>query len=225
MASAHGHRHLLLLLERDVRWARRRRPPDGDPGAAGPCPPPPSQAQLDPGNYSFQVSYGGDSNYKAASIPCEPFAVAKADASPPVITNVPSGAIFGGSFVAAVTHERRRHKVGHLQFHRRLHRRRRGFTVTYVGAGTCSLTAHVSGTANYGAQHRPPQTFSRRAGHSLEPRRDEHPRGRRGVRRLHRQRGDERGRHEVVTSNSTDVCTVGPDGLSVTYRAASAPAR
>ena len=69
-----------------------------------------------------------------------------------------------------------------------------GLTVTYVGVGTCSLTASVATGVNYLGATGTAQTFSvlGESAHRLDPVDLEPARRRRGGRQLHRGRVDHR---------------------------------
>ncbi len=184
--------------------------------SSGAAPPSSVTPQLIPGNYSFQVSYGGDANYNnVLAGSCEHFTVAQAHSNPPAITNVPSAAVFGGGFSAAVntngdgvlsvsSNSTNVCVVANLT------------TVTYVGAGTCSLTAHVSGTVKYGAADGTAQTFSVGRAVPSTPVVVNVP-GATEFGGFTASVGTSGDGIKVVTSNTTDVCTVGPDGLTVTF--------
>ena len=120
-----------------------------------------TQGPLDPGSYSFQAVYSGDANYAASAVSaCEPFTVAQGSASPPIITNIPGSATEFGSFTAAVsttgdgTGSITSSTDGVCTVGPD------GLTVTFVGFGTCTLTASVGQGSNYLGGTGPPQTFT-----------------------------------------------------------------
>ena len=78
-----------------------------------------SYVGVGPCSLTAHVSEGTD--YTAADGSPQTFQVSQAPPSTPTISNLPGSGTFGGGFTAQVTHGRRRHGVGHLLDHRRLH--------------------------------------------------------------------------------------------------------
>ena len=80
--------------------------------------------------------------------------------STPTISNLPSTATVGGSFMATVTTTSNGVTSVVSNSSTVCTVGTNGLTVSYVGAGTCSLTAHVAADATYAAAAGTPQTFS-----------------------------------------------------------------
>ena len=101
-----------------------------------------------------------DGNYSPTSSPATTITVAKAaQPTPPTITNLPSQGTYGGAFVAAVGNT-----IGggvtSVTSNTPAVCTASGLSVSYVGVGTCSLTAQIATSTNYLAASGSAQTFS-----------------------------------------------------------------
>ena len=172
---------------------------------------------LEPGAYSFQAAYGGDVNYGPSAGACEPFTVSRAVASPPTITNLPTSAVFGGSFTASVaTTGDGTVSVSSLS-PGTCSVGADGLTVSYVAAGECGLVAAVGAGPNYGANTGSNQQFGISRATPSAPVVSNIPVGATefgGFTASVETNGDGA---PSVTSSSPGVCAVGSNGVSVTY--------
>ncbi len=203
---------------------------DGTPSVTSSTP---SVCTVDPGD-NLTVTYSGagtctltahtaaSSKHLAADGTAQSFAVAQATPSAPSISNLPSSGTFGGSFVASVatngdgspsltSNSASVCTVGVD-----------GLTVSYVGVGTCSLSAHVSAGTDYLAADGTAQTFSVDQAPPNAPSIDNIPVsatfGDGGFTATLTANSDGT---PSVTSSTPSVCTVDPgDHLTVTYAAA-----
>ena len=177
-----------------------------------------TEGPLTPQTYSFDATYNGDGNYSASPVStCEEFTVAQGTASPPSIINIPQSAVYGGSFAAAVSTTGNGPKSVTSSTPGFCTVGSDGLTVNYVGAGTCTVTAHVAGTMNYAGATGQPQSFTVARATPSSPVVDNVP----GVATEFQSfvaavltSGDGIG---AVTSSTGGVCTVGADGLTVTF--------
>ncbi len=120
-----------------------------------------TSAALNAGSYSYEATYNGDVNYLVSTGPCEPFTVAQNTApGAPSIANLPGAgqAVYGGSFAPAVNTETdgapsTTSSTASVCV-------ATGSAVSFVGVGTCTLTAHTAGTPNYTESDGSPQSFS-----------------------------------------------------------------
>jgi hypothetical protein len=117
-----------------------------------------AQGPLNAGVYSFQATYSGDSNYLGSTGGCEPLTVSGSAPSTPMITNIPTLAVFGGGFLPTVTTNG--DGVTSVTSTTSSVCTVAAGTVSYVGVGTCTLTAHVAAGSQYGAADGGPQGFS-----------------------------------------------------------------
>ena len=121
-----------------------------------------SAEQLSAGTYSSitgQYVPGVDPSYFAgAPSSAKSVTITKAAPSAPSISNLPASGTFGGGFTATVsttgdgTTSVTSNSTGVCTAS--------GLAVSYVGVGTCSLTAHVTAGTNYAAAEGNAQTFS-----------------------------------------------------------------
>ncbi len=192
----------------------------------------PSVCTVDPGD-NLTVTYTGagtctltahtaaTSKHLAADGAAQSFPVAQATPTTPSISNLPASGTFGGSFVASVATNgdgtpsvtSNNTSVCTVGVD--------GFTVTYVGVGTCSLTAHVAAGTNYLAADGSPQTFTVAAASPNTPTINNIPGsatfGDSGFTATLTTNSDGA---QSVTSSTPSVCTVDPgDHLTVTYAA------
>jgi hypothetical protein len=117
-----------------------------------------SATQLDAGTYSLVATYSGSTDFGASSSAKETLSVGQATPSTPMISNLPASGTYGGSFTATVSttgdgttsvtsNSTSVCTVSNL-------------VVSYVGVGTCSLTAHVAAGTDYSAADGTAQSFS-----------------------------------------------------------------
>ena len=125
-----------------------------------------TQGPLAAGSYSFQAVYNGDlgvggDNDPSGPSDCEPFTVSQATPTAPTITNIPTNAIWssGGGFTATIgstdsdgTQSVTSSTPGVCTAS--------GLAVTYVTAGTCTLTAQTAASTDYAAASGSPQAFT-----------------------------------------------------------------
>ena len=110
------------------------------------------------GTCSLTAHVGVGSTYNSANGTAQTFAVGQAAASTPAISNLPSSVTYGGGFTASVstsgdgTTSVTSSSTGVCTVS--------GSAVSYVGVGTCSLTAHVAAGTDYSSANGNAQTFS-----------------------------------------------------------------
>ena len=125
----------------------------------GSVPPSDPEGPLGAGTYSFEANYLGDANYPAGN-DCQPFTVSPGMPTSPTVTNIPPSPVELGSFVATVgtdgdgTTSVTSSTPGVCSVGPD------GLTVTFVGFGTCSLTARVASGSNYVGAAGDPQSFA-----------------------------------------------------------------
>jgi hypothetical protein len=169
---------------------------------------------LAPGTYSFLAAYGGDGNY-AASTACASFTVSQGTPEMPVIANAPPPTPdFGGSFVPTVTSNSDGLKsvtsstpavcTG-------------GPTVNFVGVGTCTLVAHTGATANWAANDGNPQSFPVGRATPSAPAITNIPSGAGEFGSFDASIATSGDGVTFVSSNTPGICTVGPDGHTVSF--------
>ena len=112
------------------------------------------------GSCSLTAHVAAGVNYGAADGSAQTFSVAQATPTQPAITNLPSSSGVGGSFVAAVSTNGDGTKSVTSNSNLVCTVAGDGVTVTFVGVGTCSLTAHVAAGVNYAAASGTAQAFS-----------------------------------------------------------------
>jgi hypothetical protein len=172
-------------------------------------------ATLNAGDYSYQASYSGDSNYAFTQSACESFTVAQAPPTTPTITNLPSGGTYGGGFTASVstTGDGQRSVTSSTPGVCTTN----GLSVTYVGVGTCSLNARVAAGANYLAGTGATQSVTVGYATPSTPTITNIPSPANeffGFTAVVATNGDGT---KSVTSNTPGVCSVGTNGLTVTF--------
>jgi len=111
------------------------------------------------GTCSLTASVTAGTNYAANSGSVQPFSVGQEQPSTPTISNIPTGAIFGGHFVASVSTNGDGVKSVTSSSLGVCAVGPDGITVTYVGAGPCTLTASVAAGTNFGALSGSQQSF------------------------------------------------------------------
>ncbi|HEY1832504.1 MAG TPA: Ig-like domain repeat protein [Acidimicrobiales bacterium] len=108
---------------------------------------------------TVSASYSGDSNYAASSSSSgATVTVAQATPTTPTILNLPSSGTFGGGFTAMIT----TNGDGTTSVSSTTTGvcTTSGLTVSYVGVGTCTLTAQVGDGTDYTAASGTPQSFT-----------------------------------------------------------------
>jgi Bacterial Ig-like domain (group 3) len=114
-----------------------------------------------PGAYPVVATYGGDQNFAgSSSSPPQDLVVDQGTASRPFITNIPAGATEGGSFVASVATDGDGPATVASSTTAVCTVGGDGLTVSFVTAGTCTLTAQVGTGTNYLGASGSPQTFT-----------------------------------------------------------------
>ena len=109
------------------------------------------------GTCSLTAHVAAGTNFLAADGVAQTFLVGQATPSAPSISNLPGSGTFGGGFTATVSttgdgvKSVTSNSTGVCTV--------AGLVVSYVGVGTCSLTAHVAAGTNYAAADGSPQTF------------------------------------------------------------------
>jgi hypothetical protein len=172
---------------------------------------------VDVGNCSLTAHVAEGTDYTSADGSAQSFTVSPATASTPTMTNLPNGASFGGSFVASISTNGDGTKSVTSNSTGVCVVASNGLTVSYVGVGTCSLTAHVAAGTEYAAADGSAQTFSVGRATPSSPSIANIPSGATEFASFVATvatTGDGKG---SVTSESTGVCTVGPDGVTVTF--------
>ena len=104
------------------------------------------------GTCSLTTAVAAGTNYTGAAGTVQTFSVGQGTASTPTIANVPTtGLTVGGSFTATVSTDGDGSTSLTSSTPSVCTVGANGLTVTYVGVGTCSLTAHVATGTNYGS--------------------------------------------------------------------------
>ncbi|HEX4127106.1 MAG TPA: Ig-like domain-containing protein [Acidimicrobiales bacterium] len=168
-------------------------------------------------DYSFEATYSGDANYLQVPPVCQRFTVAQ-NPSPrgPDINNAPPAgtAVYGGNFTPTydvfsdgppfTTSSTTNVCVVS------------GGVVRFVGVGPCTVTAHTTGTPNYGASEGNSQSFAVGRATPSPPAISNIPAAVEfgSFQAAVFTNGDGVG---SVTSSSGTVCSVGPDGRTVTF--------
>ncbi len=175
-----------------------------------------TEGPLAPGSYSFGAAYSlGDGNYSGSTSSCEQFTVAQGTPTAPTITPPSTSPIFGGTFLPVVTTNgdgatsvtSSTPGVCTLS----------GSTVVFNGVGTCILTAHVAGTVNFGHRDGSPQFFTVVRATPSSPNVANFPAGATEFTSFVATvatNGDGAG---SLASATSGVCTVAPDGITVTF--------
>jgi hypothetical protein len=167
---------------------------------------------LGAGSYAFEATYSGDTSYPASSGVCQNFSVTY-----PTITNLPSGGVFGGGFGAAVAGTGDSPASVTSSSNGVCTVSSNGLTVNYVGVGTCSLTARSGATFGIGANAGSPQSFNVARAAPSAPAVTNIPGGVVEFGSFTAAVGTNGDGATSVTSNSPSICTVGPDGHTVSF--------
>ncbi len=177
-----------------------------------------TEGPLVPGSYSFDASYSGDTNYDASpTSSCQGFSVGKATPDTPTITNLPvSGGTLGDPSFPVDVSTNSDGTISVTSNSTSVCTVGPGLSVNYVASGTCSLTAHAGGSANYNPANGSPQTFSVYA-IPTTPWMSDTPTSATfgsGFEATVTTNGDG---IVSVASTTPDVCTVQGDGISVSF--------
>ncbi len=117
------------------------------------------QTTLDAGSYTVTAVYSGDPNFQSSS-GTDGLTVDQATPSAPSINNLPGGAAEEGSFVASVATNGDGSRSVVSQTSGTCTVGGDGVTVSFLVAGTCTLTPQVSSGHNYTGANGSPQTFT-----------------------------------------------------------------
>jgi hypothetical protein len=161
------------------------------------------------------ATYNGDGNYSSNNHSVLEV-VHIATPGPPTISNIPSGAIYGTSFVPAFTtiSDGTPSATSTTTFVCTVS----GTTVNFVGVGTCSLNSQTGASANYAASSvSSPQSFTVGLATPTTPVITNIPSGAIEFGTFAASVSTSGDGATSVTSISTAVCTVGPDGHTVTF--------
>ncbi len=135
--------------------------------------------------------------------------------SPPSVTNVPTGALVGGSFTAAVNTTGDGTKSVSSSTGTVCTVGGNGLTVAFAGAGACTLTAHVAAGTNYSAGTGASQTFAVAKVTTTAPRITNIPSSASAGGSFVAQVSTSSNGATSVASETGSVCTVGADGHTV----------
>ncbi len=169
------------------------------------------------GTCSLTAHVGPGTNYTSADGSPQTFGVAPIAPTAPSITNIPTSATFGGSFVASVSTNGDGTKSVTSNSTGACTVGGDGLTVSFVGAGTCSLTAHVAAGTDYTAADGSAQTFGIGRAAASTPVIINIPSPANEFAGFTATVGTTGDGTMSVTSNSSGVCTVDPNGLTVTF--------
>jgi len=110
------------------------------------------------GTCSLAAHVAAGTNYTAADGTAQSFSVGQGTPTAPTITNIPTGAIYGGHFTQVVSTNGDgvtsviSNSTGVCTV--------ASGVVSYVGVGTCSLSAHVAAGTNWGPSNGTAQSFA-----------------------------------------------------------------
>ena len=110
------------------------------------------------GTCSLTAHVAAGTDYRSADGTAQTFSVGQATPTTPTISDLPASGSFGGGFTAAVSTNGTGTKS--ISSNSTAVCTVSGLAVTYVGVGTCSLTAHVAAGTDYGSANGTSQTFS-----------------------------------------------------------------
>ncbi len=117
-----------------------------------------SSSTLTVGSYSITASYSGDSNYNAATSSAQSLTVNQATATIS-ISDLPASGVYGGSFTASYSYSGNGSPTESVTSNSPGVCTVSGNLVSYVGVGTCSLTASATATTDYTAVTGSTQAF------------------------------------------------------------------
>ncbi len=170
-----------------------------------------------PGTYSATATYGSDTNYNGSSGSDTKATVGPATPTPPTISNLPSSGTYGGSFNATVTGTNSLGTLSVTSNSTSVCSVSNSLTVTYVGAGTCSLTAQVAASTDYVAASGAPQTFGIGRAVPTTPAVTNIPTNAVEFAGFTAVVGTTGDGTTSVASTTPGTCTIGPDGLTVFF--------
>jgi hypothetical protein len=168
-----------------------------------------------PGQCTLTAHVAASADYTEASGTAQSFTIAQATPTPPTITNLPASGTYGGGFTAVVktngdgTTSVTSATPGECTTN--------GLVVTYVGAGTCSLNAQVAAGVYYTAFTGSLQNVTVGRAAATTPTITNIPSPANeffGFTAILGTTGDGT---RSVTSNTPGVCSVGTNGLTVTF--------
>ena len=165
------------------------------------------------GTCSLTAHVAAGTNFAAANGTAQTFTIGQGTPTTPTISNLPASGAVGGGFTATVstTGDGTKSVTSNATSICTVS----GFAVTYVGVGTCSLTAHVAAGTNFAAANGTAQTFTIGQGTPTTPTISNLPASGAvggGFTATVSTTGDGT---KSVTSNATSICTV--SGFAVTY--------
>jgi len=167
------------------------------------------------GSCTLTASVAAGTDFGALSGSPQSFTVARATPATPSITNLPTSGIYGGGFTATVNPNGEGSQS--VTSNTPAVCTTSGLAVTYVGAGTCSLSAQLAGNTNYLAASGSAQTVTIGRAAASTPTITNIPSPAReffGFTAIVGTTGDGT---TSVTSSTPKVCSVGSNGLTVTF--------
>jgi trimeric autotransporter adhesin len=165
------------------------------------------------GTCTLTAHVAAGTNFSAGTGSPQSFSIGQAPPSTPAVTNLPGSGTFGGTFSATVGTNGDGAKS--VTSSTTSVCTASGLTVTYVGVGTCTLTAHVAAGTNYGAGTGSPQSFSIGRATPTTPTVTDMPGSGTFGGGFSATVGTTGDGATSVTSSTTSVCTV--SGLAVSY--------
>ena len=130
--------------------------PSGSSNAVGSCALSATQLAVGSYDYGIAATYSGDANFDGSDASLESLTVGPAVPSTPTISNIPASATYGGKFTAIVSTTG--DGVKSVRTNSTSVCAVSGLVVSYVGVGTCSVTAHVAAGTDYSAANGTAQT-------------------------------------------------------------------
>jgi hypothetical protein len=169
------------------------------------------------GTCTLTAHVAAGTNFGAADGTAQSFVVGQATPTAPSISNIPVGAIFGGNFAASVSTNGDGTETVTSSTTGVCTVGGDGLTVGFVGVGTCTLTAHVAAGTDFGAADGTEQSFTIGQATPTAPSISNLPAspavGDSFVANVSTT-GDGL---KSVTSSTSAACTVGGDGLTVSF--------
>jgi hypothetical protein len=169
------------------------------------------------GQCTLTAHVASGTDYAAADGTAQSFDVGQATPTPPTVTDLPSGAVFGGSFVASVDTNGDGTTSVASDTTDVCTVGPDGLTVSFVGVGTCTLTPQVADGIDYGPATGTEQSFDVGQATPTPPTVTDLPSGAVFGGNFVASVDTNGDGTTSVTSSTTDVCTVGPDGLTVSF--------
>ncbi|MGO9855666.1 MAG: hypothetical protein ACLPYY_11560 [Acidimicrobiales bacterium] len=170
-------------------------------------------------SYGVTATYGGDTNYNGSIGTDSGAGVGKGTPSTPMITNMPASATYGDrpfTAVVATTGDGNKYVISNSPAACTVGGPDE-LTVTYVGVGTCSLTAEVAPGTLYGAASGTPQTFVIGRATPSTPTVTNIPTNAVEFAGFTATVGTTGDGTTYVTSTTPGTCTIGPDELTVFF--------